>query len=283
MTQPMDADSKAGAPQETLQNDATVSASPATFQQDATPAKSAAEDQLQPKPDEIGPQQPDKAAASSEQAAPRKDFWDKIGTLTTLISSVVIGAAGVAATYLYNNRELDIKHLEKEQEEGRLSAQAKANAQVELTKRLEGLYKFVSSDKEGERTFGYAMFTALGQESLAAQLIVARQDKAGINVAEGIVRDELTRYKSYLESVGFSDLQANVRLIAFAQNDVQGTVPSEFQDVVSGEIKNNMVPSIIKASCSYRTIGLTNPSCRFENIRITHCRQFLKSMLNRPR
>jgi hypothetical protein len=183
----------------------------------------------------------DKGAPSSEKATPAKDIWDKIGTLTTLIASVVIGAAGVAATYVYNNRELDTKHLEKEEEEARLASQATASAQVERTKRLESLYKFVSSDTARERTFGYAMFRVLGEESLATQIIAGTQDKAGTEVAEAIVRDEVTRYKAYLENIGFSDLQTDVRLVAFAKNDVAGTVPAEFRDLVSSYIKEGVI------------------------------------------
>ncbi len=162
------------------------------------------------------PDSPDKGSPSPDKGAPRKDIWDKIGTLTTLISSVVIGAAGVAVTYLYNNRELDIKHIEKQAEEARLDAQTKAGAQVELTKRLEALFKFVSSENARERAFGY-------------------------DVAQGIVRDEVTRYKSYLESIGFSGLQENVRLIAFAENDLEATVPSEFRSTVASVVKQGVV------------------------------------------
>jgi hypothetical protein len=75
-----------------------------------------------------------------------KDIWDKLSTLTTLISSVVIGGAGVAATYLYNNRELEIKHIEKQEEEGRLQNQAAAANQVQTVKQLEELFKLVPSD-----------------------------------------------------------------------------------------------------------------------------------------
>ena len=187
------------------------------------------------------PDSPDKGSPSPDKGAPRKDIWDKIGTLTTLISSVVIGAAGVAVTYLYNNRELDIKHIEKQAEEARLDAQTKAGAQVELTRRLEALFKFVSSENARERAFGYAMFSALGQESLATQLIAASRDRAGTDVAQGIVRDEVTRYKSYLESIGFSGLQENVRLIAFAENDLEATVPSEFRSTVASVVKQGVV------------------------------------------
>src|SRR5947209_10326000 len=148
----------------------------------------------------------DKGSPSPDKRTPRKDIWDKIGTLTTLISSVVIGAAGIAVTYLYNNRELDIKHIEKQAEEARLDAQTKAEAQVELTKRLEALFKFVSSENAREREFGYAMFSALGQETLATKLIAVRGDIAGTDVLQSIVRDEVTRYSSYLASIGFSTL-----------------------------------------------------------------------------
>src|SRR5215471_3091317 len=189
---------------------------------------------------QIDPSPPRTGSALSEKAA-SKDIWDKISTLTTLISSVVIGAAGVAATYLYNNKELEVKHIERQQEEDRLERQADASVKVERTKRLEALYKFVSSEKPGERTFGYAMFSALGEESLAARLIAARQDSAGVDVTQSILRDELVRYKPYLENIGFVNLQSNVRLIAFSPRDLETTVPSEYRDTVSAAIKEGFV------------------------------------------
>jgi hypothetical protein len=184
------------------------------------------------------PNPPDIAGPSPEKASLNKDIFDKMGSFTTVISSGVIGVAGIIATYLYNNRQLRIKHLENQQEEARLSAQAKASSQVERINRLEGLYKFVASEDERERTFGYAMFMALGEEELATKLIVARNDKAGIGVSEGIIREDVWRYKSYLESVGFLDLQPNIRFIVFAENDVEGTVPPEFLSMVSSAVKN---------------------------------------------
>jgi hypothetical protein len=101
-----------------------------------------------------------------------------------LISSVVIGAAGVAATYVYNNHELEIKHEEKEAEENRLQAQAEISRQIETNRRLEALFKCISSDKDNEREFGYAMFQALGQEALAVKIIALRKDAAGAAVAQ---------------------------------------------------------------------------------------------------
>jgi hypothetical protein len=148
-----------------------------------------------------------------------KDVWDKLGTLTTLISSVVIGAAGVLATYEYNTKELAIKHVEKEAEEQR-----------ELTKRLEALFKFVSSENQREREFGYAMFAALGQESLASKIIAASRDPAGVGVIEGIVRDEVTRYSVHLKTIGFTNLVVDLRLRVFSEQSPEATVPEEFKN-----------------------------------------------------
>ena len=124
------------------------------------------------------------SSSAPAATAPQKDFWDKLGAVTVLISSVVIGAAGVAATYVYNNHELEIKHEEKEAEEKRLQAQAEISRQIETNRRLEALFKYISSDKDNEREFGYAMFQALGQEALAVKIIALRKDTAGAAVVQ---------------------------------------------------------------------------------------------------
>jgi hypothetical protein len=74
-----------------------------------------------------------------------KDIWDKFGTFTTFTSSVVIGLAGVFATYAYNNRQLEIQHLEKDREQIRLENQEKISSKIELTKRLEAIFPYVSA------------------------------------------------------------------------------------------------------------------------------------------
>lgn len=122
----------------------------------------------------------------NERPTDHKDVWDKLSTLSTLVSTVVIGAAGVLATYLYNNRELEIKHLEKEQEEGRLREQAASGQRIELTKQLDSLYKYISSEKDADREFGYAMFAALGQGDLVIKLTKIKSDSAGAAVAQAL-------------------------------------------------------------------------------------------------
>jgi hypothetical protein len=178
---------------------------------------------------------------SPEEGVSRKDIWDKLSALTALISSVVIGAAGVGATYIYNTKQLDITHTERLREQERLEAQTKVASLVEHTKRLEALYKFISSENARERAFGYAMFVALGEEPLATKLIATSRDRAGADLVEGIVRDELSQYQMYLESIGFFNLKKNVRLIAFAEDNLEGTVPAALRGEISSALKQGII------------------------------------------
>jgi len=120
------------------------------------------------------------------ETPPKKDFWDKIGTFSTLISTLIIGGAGLIATTLYNNHELEIKHLDAIAQETRLSNQAKQDALIAKAKTLEALLKYISSEKPAERTFGYAMFAALDQGDLAETIIGTTRDQAGAPVAKAL-------------------------------------------------------------------------------------------------
>jgi hypothetical protein len=106
---------------------------------------------------------------------PPKDFWDKLGALSTLFSSVVIGIVGLVVTSEFNQKQLEINQLQQQQQ-----------SDIELTKELEDLYPYLSADDPGKRKFGYAMFVALGREALALSLINANNDIAGQPVAASL-------------------------------------------------------------------------------------------------
>src|ERR1700744_1123616 len=59
----------------------------------------------------------------------KKDIWDKLGTITTLIASVVIGGAGVWATHVFNTKTLDIQ----------------------VAQELNAVYPYISSDDARQR------------------------------------------------------------------------------------------------------------------------------------
>jgi len=154
---------------------------------------------------------------SRKSAPPSKDFWDKLSALATLISSVVIGSAGVLATNLFNERQLDLKQLEATQQEARLSAQATQQSLIAQAKELETLLRYVSSKDDAQRAFGYAMFVALGQGDLAAKLIGSTRDQAGKTVVEGLVTSTNVDVASAARSALLSLDQENRLLDAVAQ------------------------------------------------------------------
>jgi hypothetical protein len=116
------------------------------------------------------------AAAHTPDIPKAKDIWDKLGTLTTAISSIVIAGAGIVATYIYNERQLQLGEIDKQREEARLEAQMRSTSQVEQTKLLVSLYDYISSDNASKRAFGYEMFSIFGQGELAIKILASKAD-----------------------------------------------------------------------------------------------------------
>jgi hypothetical protein len=130
------------------------------------------------------------AKLSEKPASKDKDIWDKLGALTTLISSVVLGGAGLIATNWIQAKDLEIKHLDAHEQTELLAAQDKEHALIEETKTFVSLYDYVAAPEETKRTFGYAMFSAFGRDDLVLKFITAaRDDKAGLT----FTRDLLAR------------------------------------------------------------------------------------------
>lgn len=113
------------------------------------------------------------------------DVWSKLGTVSTLFSSVILGAVGLYATQSYNRHQL---------EQARLDSQEKS-----LTERAQVLEKFahyITSAQPQEREFGYAMFANLGQADLALKLIALNKDQAGISVVESLKTSDDPRLRA---------------------------------------------------------------------------------------
>src|SRR5258707_8647704 len=102
---------------------------------------------LEPSPEIVRRLESIEAKLTEGPSKSSKDIWDKLGSLTTLVSSVVLGAAGLIATNLIQNKELEVKHLDAGEERARLERQAKTTSLLEQTKILESLLKYVASPK----------------------------------------------------------------------------------------------------------------------------------------
>lgn len=90
-------------------------------------------------------------------AKKRKDFWDKLSSITPLVLGVAITGVGAAFTHIYNFRQLQLNQITA----------------------LEKLRPLLTSNKPEEREFGYASFVALGYEDVAVRIIQINKDQSG--------------------------------------------------------------------------------------------------------
>lgn len=87
----------------------------------------------------------------------KKDFWDKIASITPLILGIAVTGVGVFFTHIYNFRQLQLNQITA----------------------LEKLRPLLISDKAEDREFGYASFAALGYEDIAIRIVQIKKDESG--------------------------------------------------------------------------------------------------------
>src|SRR5215472_9496552 len=115
--------------------------------------------------------QPGKEVSTSSSKE-GQNWWDRVGSITTFISSVIIGGAGVLATHLYNEAQLSLKReeiagqleLKKKEIEGQLALKDREESRhtkVELTQALDKYAHYMFSNDPEQREFGYNLFTQL--------------------------------------------------------------------------------------------------------------------------
>jgi hypothetical protein len=104
-----------------------------------------------------------------------KDVWEKLGALSGLFSSVILGGAGLIATSLYNQHQLALQKKDEDSKQ-----------HIESVQMLEKLWHYLTSADPREREFGYAMYASFGEEKLALKVIALTRDAAGSKVAEGL-------------------------------------------------------------------------------------------------
>jgi Glycosyl hydrolase family 46 len=116
-----------------------------------------------------------KAVQASPVPKAGKDIWEKLGTFSTLFSSVILGAVGLFATQVYNQHQL------AQQRQDSLE-----KARIERAQVLDRFWHYVVSTEPREREFGYAMFAYFDQADLALKLIALKKDQAGTAVVESL-------------------------------------------------------------------------------------------------
>jgi hypothetical protein len=90
----------------------------------------------------------------------RKDFWDKLVSVTPLILGICVTGVAALFTQIYNYRQLELN---------RITA-------------LDKFRPLLTSNRPEDREFGYESFAALGHEQLAIRIIKLKKDEAGRSV-----------------------------------------------------------------------------------------------------
>jgi hypothetical protein len=127
--------------------------------------------------------------SARQNVSSRKNWIDKLSSLSPLISGVLIAGVGTFATISYNNRQMDINLLNV----------------------LDKFRPYITSENPVDRQFGYECFVKLDEEAFVVKLIEANNDSAGINVIKSIViqrTDKETTKRA--ESVGDEIMAATI-------------------------------------------------------------------------
>jgi uncharacterized protein (DUF433 family) len=84
-------------------------------------------------------------------AAPgKKDIWDKLGALSTLVAGVLIGGLGLIATSNFDEKQINLQERK-----------AASDYKIARVQQLTNLYPYLSSDDPQKRQFGYNLIGAL--------------------------------------------------------------------------------------------------------------------------
>lgn len=104
------------------------------------------------------------AALETEDTDTKQTQDSNFGFLVPIAITAIVSLVGVLATYVYNERQVQL-------------------AQIEA---LDKYREYLNSAESTERKFAYEVFKALGYKDLVLELIALRNDGAGVDVAFSI-------------------------------------------------------------------------------------------------
>lgn len=100
-----------------------------------------------------------------------KDLWDKVASISTFVSGIIVALIGFYATTVYNARQQDSLNAQKERELSVLRVQT-----------VEKFFTHLASEDQAIRLAALDSIAALGDEKLAASLAARFGGEAGATV-----------------------------------------------------------------------------------------------------
>ena len=89
----------------------------------------------------------------------KKDLWDKLSSVSSLMSGAIVASIGLYATSTYNSRQLDLQE-----------AQRNSDIKVRRVQTIEKFFPYLVDEKESTKEGALLAIAALGDEKLATSL-----------------------------------------------------------------------------------------------------------------
>jgi hypothetical protein len=107
-----------------------------------------------------------------------KDLWDKLNSISGIISGVIIGLIALFFTIRYNSNQLNLQKQNSE-----------IQNQIQKIDVTDKFMKYLNSNNVSEREMGYEAYRMLGYEDLATKYIETNNDSVGIPFLKNIIQN----------------------------------------------------------------------------------------------
>lgn len=118
-----------------------------------------------------------KSSGDEKKASPGKDPWDKFASVSTFLSGIVVALVGIAATAVYNSRQLESQRLQKDHE-----------LAIQRVQTVEKFLPHLASTDQKLRLGALDAIAALGDEPLATRLAKRFGGEGGVGALAGLTR-----------------------------------------------------------------------------------------------
>ena len=117
------------------------------------------------------------------QAGKKKDFWDRLGPVSTFMSTVVLGLVGLWFTHSYNERQAQNAERQVRQD----METKRQQARVLEMQAVERFVPYLTKDDEREKEVALLIITTLGSPEFATQFARLNPSKGTQAAADRIM------------------------------------------------------------------------------------------------
>jgi hypothetical protein len=117
-----------------------------------------------------------------------KDLWDKLQSVSGIVSGVLVAVIGAFATYIYNRRQREAAAADAAATQMAEDARAERELRVQRVQTIQTFFPYLKSDDEREREAALIAVDALGDHELARQLAASYGGPAAFGALSRIAK-----------------------------------------------------------------------------------------------